>query len=287
MSTTLFLISMRLSEPCSESMPADFPRSREWDSGAYHRVSAPQFSWGKKVVERLSVRGDETVLDAGCGTGKLTRELLLLLPRGRVVALDLSRNMLSAARENLVPEFAGRAEFVAADLQHLPFQDVFQGIFSTAAFHWVPDHIRLYRSLYGALLPGGWLVAQCGGAGNLNRLFQRLAHLTQSSPFAQYLRDFKSPWAFLDPATSKTWLHDAGFVDIETSLEPAPTRFENAERYIEFVRNVILHRHLEQLPDQELQYELLERLASQAAKDNPPWELDYWRLNLDAKKPKL
>jgi trans-aconitate 2-methyltransferase len=268
-------------------MPAEIPRSHEWDSGAYHRVSAPQFSWGKKVVERLSVRGDETVLDAGCGTGKLTRELLLLLPRGRVVALDLSRNMLSAARENLVPEFAGRVEFVAADLQHLPFQDVFQGIFSTAAFHWVPDHIRLYRSLYGALLPGGWLVAQCGGAGNLNRLFQRLAHLTQSSPFAQYLRDFKSPWAFLDPATSKAWLHDAGFVDIETSLEPAPTRFENAERYIEFVRKVILHRHLEQLPDQELQYELLERLASQAAKDNPPWELDYWRLNLDAKKPKL
>jgi trans-aconitate 2-methyltransferase len=202
-----------------------------------------------------------------------------------VVALDLPRNILSAARENLVPEFAGRVEFVSADLQDLPFQGVFQGIFSTAAFHWVPDHIRLYRSLYRALLPGGWLVAQCGGAGNLHRLFLRLAHLTQGSPFAQYLRDFKNPWAFLDSETSKKWLQDAGFVDIETNLEPAPTRFESPEQYIEFVRKVILHRHLEQLPNQDLQHELLQRLASQAAKDNPPWELDYWRLNLDAKKP--
>src|SRR3569832_1420405 len=102
-------------------MPAVLPRSREWVSCRFLRCSAPQFSWGKKVVERLSVRGDETVLDAGCGTGKLTRELLLLLPRGNVIALDLSSNMLTAARENLVPEFAGRVAFVAADLQDLPF----------------------------------------------------------------------------------------------------------------------------------------------------------------------
>ena len=117
--------------------------SREWDSSAYDRISAPQLSWGKKVVERLSVRGDEMVLDAGCGTGKLTREVLQLLSSGHVVGLDVSQNMLRVARENLGKDFGERVEFVAADLLALPFDQEFDGIFSTAAFHWVPDHDRL------------------------------------------------------------------------------------------------------------------------------------------------
>lgn len=149
--------------------------SREWDSIAYHRISAPQVSWGRKVVSRLSLRGDEVVLDAGCGTGKLTRELLELLPQGRVIALDVSQNMLSAARTNLTQEFGRQVRFVAADLLDLPFHKVFDGIFSTAAFHWVRDHDRLFRALCRALKPGGWLVAQCGGAGNLDRFLQRVA----------------------------------------------------------------------------------------------------------------
>ncbi|PYX90229.1 MAG: 16S rRNA (cytosine(1402)-N(4))-methyltransferase, partial [Acidobacteria bacterium] len=109
-------------------------KSREWDACAYQRVSGPQFSWGKKVLARVSVRGDETVLDAGCGTGRLTRDLLELLPRGRVVGVDLSENMLRAAQEQL-QDFHPRVKFVSADLQHLPFRESFDGIFSTAAFH--------------------------------------------------------------------------------------------------------------------------------------------------------
>jgi trans-aconitate 2-methyltransferase len=269
----------------SSGKPAIFSDSREWDSDAYHRISAPQFSWGKKVIERLSVRGNETVLDAGCGTGKLTRELLEALPAGHVVALDVSQNMLNTARQNLERDFGSRVEYVAADLLKLPFDEKFDGIFSTAAFHWVPDHDDLFRNLFRALKPGGWLLAQCGGAGNLKRFLERVASLAKSEPFARYLAEFKNPWVFADAKTANVSLTSAGFVDVDTSLEPAPTRFETGERYVEFISKVILHRHLECLPRPALQKELLERLASEAASDNPPWELDYWRLNLNANKP--
>ena len=131
------------------------------------------------------LRGDETVLDAGCGTGRLTAELGELLPRGRVVAIDQSRNMLSAAREFLAP-FGGRVELVLADAKALPFRDAFDGIFSTATFHWIKDHDRLFASLFRALRPGGWLCTQCGGAGNTARLLARVSALCATEPYAAY-----------------------------------------------------------------------------------------------------
>ncbi|HYR45160.1 MAG TPA: class I SAM-dependent methyltransferase, partial [Terriglobia bacterium] len=144
--------------------------SREWDAAEYHRLSVPQFQWGQRVLIELKLRGDECVLDAGCGTGKLTRLLLQNLPRGRVVGLDLSRNMVRHARRGLRREFGDRAQFVAADLLALPFCEVFDGIFSTASFHWVLDHDALFRNLFAALRSGGWFHAQCGGGPNLARL---------------------------------------------------------------------------------------------------------------------
>ena len=148
--------------------------SKEWNAAVYHQVSSPQISWGKKVMARISLRGDETILDAGCGTGRLTRDLLEALPRGRVVALDVSQNMIDAARAYLTPDFDDRLEFVACDLLHMQFEAKFDGIFSTASFHWVRDHDALFERLYRALRPGGWLCAQCGGTGNLDCFLGRV-----------------------------------------------------------------------------------------------------------------
>src|SRR5580693_8719385 len=164
--------------------------SREWNSDAYHRLSGPQVSWGKKVLSRLRLRGDETVLDAGCGTGRLTAELLDRLPRGHVMALDVSENMLGTARDYLQERYQGRVEFVRADLLDLPFEDAFDGIFSTATFHWVLDHNALFRNLYRALRPGGWLCAQCGGGPNLSRLMTRVNTLAEREPFSRALAGF-------------------------------------------------------------------------------------------------
>lgn len=259
--------------------------SREWDSAAYHRVSGPQRSWGTKVLSRLNLRGDETLLDAGCGTGKLTADLLQRLPRGLVVAVDLSLNMLRTAREHLISKFSERVAFAAVDVQDLPFHQAFDGIFSTATFHWVLDHDRLFQSLFQALRPGGWLHAQCGGGPNLARLRERMVPLKTSAKYAKHLGDYDDPWCFSDAESAALRLRQAGFIEVETSTEAAPTFFESASGFSEFVSTVILHRHLERIPDPALRHEFVQVLTEQAAQDDPPFSLDYWRLNLHAKVP--
>lgn len=258
--------------------------SREWNSAEYHRLSAPQVSWGQKVLARLSLRGDELLLDAGCGTGRLTADLLRSLPDGRVVALDVSQNMLRSAREYLQPQFGERAQVVAADLLYLPFEDVFDGIVSTAAFHWVRDHDRLFRGLYRALRSGGWLQAQCGGGPNVARLRERMSALAAAPQYARFLASFPSPWLFQDAAGAAEALRRAGFVEVQTGLEPAPTIMQDRQHFVEFVRTVIAWAHLDRLPDSGLQAQFVSQLADQAALDDPPFLLDYWRLNLSARK---
>ncbi len=254
--------------------------SKEWNAALYHQISGPQVSWGKKVLARVKFRGDERVLDAGCGTGRLTRDLLEALPAGQVVALDVSRNMLNEARAYLEPDFGNRVEFACCDLLDLGFEREFDLIFSTASFHWVRDHDRLFRNLYRALRPGGRLIAQCGGGRNLARTLSRVARLMESSPYAKYFAGYPFPWEFSDAETAAKRLRQAGFEQVETSLEEAPTQLPSAPEYQQFVESVILRNHLLQIPDAALRQQFLAELTQQAAVDDPPFLLDYWRLNL-------
>jgi trans-aconitate 2-methyltransferase len=267
-------------EPMSAS-----ERSREWNAAEYHRLSEPQFQWGQRVLSQLQLRGDEYLLDAGCGTGRLTGILLENLPNGRVIGLDLSRNMLLHARENLDADFSPRAGFVAADLVTLPFTNCFDGIFSTASFHWVLDHEALFRSLYEALRPKGWLHAQCGGGPNLQRLRRRVRELSQKDEFSKWLGNFQEPWFFSDAESAASRLHAAGFENVETGLEQADFNASNADKFQQYLRTFVLHRHLAVIPTEELRCSFLQQLTEASARDNPPWRLDYWRLNLHALKP--
>jgi trans-aconitate 2-methyltransferase len=262
------------------SRPAD---SREWNAVAYDRHSKPQFHWGQKVLSQLRLRGDECVLDAGCGSGRLTRILAEGLPRGRVVGVDLSRNMVQHARQNLV-DLGPRVEFVAADIVALPFHSCFDGIVSTAAFHWVLDHDELFANLYAVLRPSGWLHAQCGGGPNLARLRAHVNELSSASKFAPSLRGFREPWFFDDAKCAADRLRHAGFVDVETSLEEAPVHAASADEFKDYLRAFILHQHLESLPNETTKTEFVDHLTAMHADDDPPWTLDYWRLNLRGRK---
>jgi trans-aconitate 2-methyltransferase len=239
-------------------------------------------SWGKKVLARLKLRGDELVLDAGCGSGRLTGELLAELPRGSVVGVDLSQNMLQSAKEHLRTRFNSGLYLAAADLLNLSFARVFDGVVSTAAFHWVPDHDRLFANLHAVLRPGGWIEAQCGGGPNLAGLRERINALARTARFAEFIGGFPEPWLFQTAEGAAETLHRAGFVNVETSIEAALTVLEDMQQYIEFVSNVILHRHLAAMPREELRADFVQTLAGQAAADDPPFALDYWRLNLSA-----
>lgn len=259
--------------------------SREWDAEAYHRLSEPQFEWGLKVVGRLKLRGDETVLDAGCGSGRLTAELLARLPQGQVLCADLSGNMLRSAREHLEPCYRGRVRFLCADLTALPLQAVADGAFSTAVFHWIPDHPKLFKSLFAALRPGGWLEAQCGGGRNLERLRSRAQQLMRSAEFATHFQGFEDGREYASPELTVERLRAAGFEAAEAWIEPAPATFPTRERFREFIGKVNLHKYVARLEDGALSERFLDAMAEQAAGDDPPFTLDYLRMNLRARKP--
>jgi trans-aconitate methyltransferase len=256
----------------------------EWNATAYHKVSGPQTSWGHKVLSRLSVRGDERAVDAGCGSGKLTGALLERLPRGSVVAIDRSWNMLLTARANLRPAFTSRVRFVQVALPDLPFSDYADLIFSTATFHWVKDHPALFAGIYGTLRSGGRLHAQCGGGPNLKRAHELAERVMHAPPFAPFFTDWPGPWEFADATTTADRLRAAGFVDIDTGLEEAPTTLASEDDYREFVTTVIYHPHLERLPSAALKQAFIDRVTGLSADDDPPFTLDYWRLNMSARK---
>jgi len=265
---------------------ARLPNSREWNAAEYHRLSAPQFHWGQRVLRELNLAGDECLLDAGCGTGKLTRLLLENLPRGRVIGLDLSFNMVAHARQGLYPDYGDRAGFVAADMTALPFGSCFDGIFSTASFHWVKDHDALFQNLSAALRPGGWLHAQCGGGANLKRLRERVKSLAANPEFSRWLGAFPEPWFFADAESTAVRLQRAGFVEVETGIEQASFTVSSSQELQDYLQTFVLHRHLELLPSDDLRKAFVQMLAEEASQDDSPWTLDYWRLNIRARKGK-
>lgn len=257
---------------------------REWNSSQYHQLSDPQFQWGLKVLDRLELCGNETVLDAGCGTGRVTAALAQRLPKGRVVACDVSENMIASAREYLQPRFGERIRFVRADMADLPFEKEVDCVFSTAALHWVKDHDALFRSLHRALKPKGKIVAQCGGGPNLEILRARAMRLISADwQLAEHFAGFEEPWTYATPEQTTGRLRRAGFIDAEAWLQSTPTTLPGREIYHQFLRTVVLRVHVAKLPPDGAHL-LLDRMTELAAQDAPPFTLDYWRLNIDATK---
>lgn len=246
-------------------------RPADWNASTYDRVADPQTRWGAEVLERLPLQGDETVLDAGCGTGRVTELLLARLPRGRVVALDFSEAMLGEARGRLAG-FGDQVTFVEADLgRPLPLSQPVDAVLSTATFHWVPDHDALFANLASVLRPGGWLVAQCGGFGNIARFLEVASSIAPD--FARNRHNFQTPEA----TTAR--LEASGFVDIEAWLSDAPTRFDPGEPLEAFLGTVCLRTHLAGLaPDERGPF------VREVAARMPEPVLDYVRLNITARR---
>ena len=244
--------------------------SRSWDAQTYDRIADPQARWGRAVLDRLPLEGDERVLDAGCGTGRVTELLAGRLPRGNVVALDGSAAMIESARGRLAP-FGDRIEFVVADLREpLPLAEPVDAILSTATFHWIPDHDALFTHLAAVLRPGGWLVAQCGGVGNIASVQRVLAEVGDGWRGATY---------YASPLDTASRLDAAGFVDVECWLTDEPTRFEPGEPFETFLRTVILGAHLERLPEAER-----DAFVRSVAERLPEPMIDYVRLNIVARR---
>ncbi|MDP9277689.1 MAG: methyltransferase domain-containing protein [Actinomycetota bacterium] len=247
---------------------------REWDAEVYDRVSDPQFEWAQEVLERLPLRGDETVLDAGCGSGRVTALLLDRLPDGKVIAIDGSASMVAKAREAL----GNRADVREGDLAQLELHEEVDLVYSNAVFHWITDHDNLFGRLFAALRPGGRLIAQCGGAGNVASLARVIIEVAAQPRFAEHFTEMSGMWNFATAEDTETVLGGAGFEHVRCWLQPKDV--QPAEP-IAFLATVTLGPHLERLPD-ELKDPFVADVAAGMGK---PLVLDYVRLNIKARKP--
>jgi trans-aconitate 2-methyltransferase len=234
----------------------------DWDAKTYDRLAAPQEEWGRRVLERFSLEGSETVLDAGCGSGRVTKLLLERLPRGQVIGVDGSPSMIETARESLA-EHGNQVRLVNLDLLELS-PDLLEAeagqrsvdvVFSNATFHWIADHDRLFEAIHSVLRPGGRLVAQCGGHGNIARVLEVVG-------------ERPGTWLYATPEDTERRLRAAGFRDARAWLQPKPTVPDDM---VAFVESVILHG----MPPAEAR-----PLAEKAAAELDA--LDYVRLNIEA-----
>jgi trans-aconitate 2-methyltransferase len=247
------------------------PSVRNWDGAGYDRISGVMEVLGREVLGRLELQGDETVLDAGCGSGRITEALLERLPRGRVIAVDQSSSMVDAARERL----GDRADIRVADLLELDLGEPLDAILSTATFHWISDHDRLFARLHANLRPGGRLVAQCGGEGNIDILRGKAGTVVAREPYAAHFADWVAPWNYAGAEQTQERLLSAGFASAECWLQPAPQEPEHPR---EFLSTIVLGPHVQKLPEdlrESFMDEVLVRLGE-------PVVVDYVRLNIDA-----
>jgi trans-aconitate 2-methyltransferase len=225
----------------------------EWDAGEYEAVSAPQTSWGASFLEvfleRRGLRGDEAAIDAGCGTGRVTELLLRHLPRGSVLAVDSSEVMVEATRRRFLGEPRVRVEW--QDILRLEVEEPVDVIFSTATFHWISDHELLFERLARVLKPGGRLVAQCGGAGNVARTLTIAERVMGEDRFKDAFVGWRGNWNFVDPETTRARLEAAGFKEIQAWLHEEPTQFASVDELARFLKAVVLRQHLAVLPEQE------------------------------------
>ncbi len=239
----------------------------DWDAATYDRLPIPMTGWGLQVLERLELRGDETVLDAGCGTGQVTEALRERLPRGHVIALDASPSMIAKAVERLG---ADRITYLTHDLMDPIPIDPVDAILSTATFHWVPDHDRLFANLAAVLRTGGQLAAQCGGWGNLERVnaaAERAAGI-----------DLAATKTYASPEETWTRLEAEGFVEIEAWLQESPVELA-AEDLEPYLRTIILSGEVARRSEEDAD-ELVHAVATELGEPL----IDYVRLNILARR---
>lgn len=255
-------------------MSAASGASRDWDAASYDRVSDPQLAWAREQLERLSLIGDEVVVDAGCGSGRVTALLADLVPRGRVYAVDVAPSMA----EHAAAALGDRATVLCQDLVELELPEPVDALFSNATFHWIHDHDALFAALHRALKPGGQLVAQCGGRGNIDAFRTLADEIAGEEPFAPFFVDWQRPWNYATDAETAERLRRAGFTDVRCWLEPKSVTPADPRQ---FIQTVCLVRHLDPLPE-DLRGPFVDRVLERSGE---PFVLEYVRLNMTARKP--
>jgi len=289
-----------------------------WDARTYDQVSRlVQYKWGQQVIKWRKWRGNEIVMDAGCGSGLLTKQLAKQVPRGKLYAVDIDSTMIKQAKRNL-------KSFDNIEIIHSSFTDVkvprrMDVVFSNSALHWVQDHRKAFQNFWQMLKPmnsnditdinassdsnnnntdsSGQLLIQCGGYGNLQEIIAILERITELDQFKEHFADWKQPWHFAKAEDTSKLLQEIGYVNTKVYYSDDCVTLPNRLIYTKFVKTVVMKSYLDHLSSHNDDYDsdklkglFLELFLDEvekysSGKLNQTCSLDFVRLNIIAHKP--
>jgi trans-aconitate 2-methyltransferase len=257
-----------------------------WDAGTYDKVSTNvQLQWGRKLLDKRRWTGDEIVIDAGAGSGNLTKILADKVPNGQVYAVDIDLNMIQQAKINL--SNCSNVQVIHSSMDDVKLQTKVDVIFSNAALHWVLDHQKILSYFWKLLKPNGELLIECGGYGNLEKILSMIFKIIQSDQFRSYFANWKKSWYFPRPDDTERLLKHIGFRDIRVYLLKQPMIYHDRESFMQFVKTVIMKPFLDHLGDTKKKDQFFKAFVSQMEQQQQSkigWVLDYVRLDIFARK---
>jgi trans-aconitate methyltransferase len=239
-----------------------------WDAAAYAANSAPQQSWARELIAKLDLRGNEHVLDVGCGDGKVTAEIAQAVPRGFVVGVDASPQMIEFARKTFPPSAIPNLEFHIMDARRIHFAEKFDAVFSNAALHWVDDHSEFLRGAAACLRPGGRLVVSCGGKGNAQDVFVVLRAEMRLKRWCDFFRRMGKPYFFHSPENYEQWLPRFGFKSFSVQLSPKDAVYDGCKGFATWLRTTWLP-YIQRVPE-DLREEFIAGITERYVARHPP-----------------
>jgi trans-aconitate 2-methyltransferase len=256
-----------------------------WNAEVYDRIGTPMRGWAQAVIDDLGLKGDETVLDAGCGSGSVTFDLLQRLPNGHIFAVDVSEEMIGKLSATIAERGETRITPILASLTDFALPEPADVVFSNATLHWIQDDANLFRCLFEATKPGGRFRAQCGGAHIFSKLMPAADAVRMTEPFVEYLGDYKDGKNYRSPERAVELMETAGFTDACSSAFDAPVEFEVEDEAALYLRTIILRDHVANLPDDLADSYVRAVIREYIDRHGRPFTADYVRLNLWAVRP--
>ncbi len=258
---------------------SDAPRT-DWNAAVYNRIGTPMRGWAQQVIDDLGLRGDEIVLDAGCGSGSVTLDLLQKLPGGKVYAVDSSPDMTANLEEELAERAITNVVALCASLTDFTLPEKVDVVFSNAVFHWIPDDDGLFGTLARATKPGGRLRAQCGGAGNIARLREATHAVEKRASYSEYFSGDSDFRKYRTVEGAREAMERNGWRDVRGNLFEAPVTFEDDDAAALYLRTIILQQQINALPEDLSERFLRDVVAETVERFGAPFCADYVRLNL-------
>ncbi|MCH7485051.1 MAG: methyltransferase domain-containing protein, partial [Chloroflexi bacterium] len=258
---------------------SEAPRT-DWNAAVYDRIGTPMRGWAQQVIDDLELRGDETVLDAGCGSGSVTLDLLRKLPDGKVYAVDSSPEMTANLAAELAERGITNVVALTASLADFTLPEQVDAVFSNAVFHWVPDDDGLFGSLARATKPGGRLRAQCGGAGNIARLTEATHAVEKRAPYREHFSGDSEFRKYRSGEEARSAMERNGWRDVRGNLFEAPVTFEDEDAAVLYLRTIILQHQAAALPEELSGRFLRDVVAETVERFGAPFCADYVRLDL-------